>query len=96
MILTRVGNKKRIASYIYKLFPEHNLYIEPFFGAGGMFFQKPRSKYNIVNDLDSDVYNLFMVILNQKEDFKKLLEITLRLNRLNDKIAVANSTELSL
>ena len=67
MILRRLGNKKKIAKEIQKYFPPHKIYIEPFFGAGGMFFNKPKAKYNIVNDLDSDVFNLFQVVMNEKE-----------------------------
>ena len=68
MILRRLGNKKKIAKKIQAHFPPHKIYIEPFFGAGGMFFNKPKAKYNIVNDLDSDVFNLFMVVMNRKEE----------------------------
>ena len=71
MILRRLGNKKRIAKDIIKHFPPHKIYIEPFFGAGGMFFSKPKSKYNIVNDLDSDVFNLFQVVMNRREELEK-------------------------
>ena len=71
MILRRLGNKKKIAQEIQKHFPPHTIYIEPFFGAGGMFFNKPKAKYNIVNDLDSDVFNLFQVVMNQKEELEK-------------------------
>ena len=71
MILRRLGNKSKIAKEIQKHFPPHKIYIEPFFGAGGMFFNKPKAKYNIVNDLDSDVFNLFNVVMNQKEEFEK-------------------------
>ena len=71
MILRRLGNKKKIAKEIQKYFPEHKIYIEPFFGAGGMFFNKPKAKYNIVNDLDSDVFNLFQVVMNQREELEK-------------------------
>jgi DNA adenine methylase len=71
MILRRLGNKKKIAAEIQKHFPPHKIYIEPFFGAGGMFFNKPKAKYNIVNDLDSDVFNLFQVVMNQKEELEK-------------------------
>lgn len=75
MILRRLGNKKKIAHKIIEHFPEHKIYIEPFFGAGGMFFNKPKVKYNIVNDLDSDVFNLFQVIMNQKEELEKAFYI---------------------
>jgi len=71
MILRRLGNKKKVAKLIIPHFPPHKIYIEPFFGAGGMFFQKPKAKYNIVNDLDSDVFNLFQVVMNQKKELEK-------------------------
>ena len=71
MILRRLGNKKKIAKEIQKYFPPHKIYIEPFFGAGGMFFNKPKAHNNILNDLDSDVFNLFQVVMNQKEELEK-------------------------
>jgi len=76
MILSRIGNKQAIASKIYPFFPKHDIYIEPFFGAGGMFFQKPKAPHNFLNDLDEDVYNLFLVSVNKKDEFVDLLEKT--------------------
>ena len=75
MILRRLGNKKKIAKEIQKHFPPHKIYIEPFFGAGGMFFYKPKVKYNVVNDLDSDVFNLYDIILNRKKEFEKMFKL---------------------
>lgn len=75
MILRRLGNKQKIAKEIQKHFPPHKIYIEPFFGAGGMFFNKPKAKYNIVNDLDSDVFNLFDVLMNKKTELEKAFKI---------------------
>lgn len=74
MILTRLGNKRIIADKIRNFFPPHDIYVEPFFGAGGMYFNKPKAKYNIVNDIDSDVYNLFTVIMN-KTKLKQLQDL---------------------
>ena len=71
MILRRVGNKSKMAMEIQKYFPQHKIYIEPFFGAGGMFFNKPKVQYNIVNDLDSDVFNLFQVVSNNKKELEE-------------------------
>ena len=68
MILRRLGNKQRIASDIQQHFPPHKIYIEPFFGAGGMFFNKPKAKYNFLNDIDNDIFNLFMVVRNRREE----------------------------
>jgi len=75
MILRRLGNKSKIAQDIIKYFPEHKIYVEPFFGAGGMFFNKRKAKYNIVNDLDSDVFNLFQVVSTRLDELKKAFEL---------------------
>ncbi len=68
MLLHRIGRKNKIAQEIIKHFPQHDIYIELFFGAGGIFFsKKPAAKYNILNDLDNDVFNLFMILKEQPQ-----------------------------
>ena len=47
MILSRLGNKSAIADKIIQYFPSHEIYIEPFFGAGGMFFNKPKVYFKL-------------------------------------------------
>lgn len=64
-----------MASELLKHFPDHNIYAEPFFGAGGMFFNKPKVKYNIVNDLDSDVFNLFQVVTTRRDELMEHFKI---------------------
>lgn len=76
MILRRLGNKQQLAKEIQKHFPIHSIYIEPFFGAGGMFFNKPKAKTNILNDLDGDVINLFNIITERGGEFLNYLELT--------------------
>lgn len=75
MILRRLGNKKKIAKTIQQHFPTHKIYIEPFFGAGGMFFNKPKAKYNVLNDRDSDVFNLFNVVVSEPDKLRDALSI---------------------
>lgn len=84
MILRRLGNKSQIAMGIQKYFPQHKIYIEPFFGAGGMFFNKPKAHHNILNDLDSDVFNLFQVVSNKKQElFDMFLMMPLHMDLYN-------------
>ena len=33
------------------------------------FFSKPKAKYNILNDIDSEVFNFFQVISLRKQEF---------------------------
>lgn len=71
-ILTRLGNKRRIAHRLLPHFPDHRLYVEPFFGAGGMFFNKPKAERNLLADLDEEVFNLWMVVLGRREELEEL------------------------
>lgn len=73
MILNRLGNKKKIAGLIHPHFPPHSLYIELFFGAGGMFFNKPRARHNVCNDIDDNVYNLWNVLKENPEGLRSEL-----------------------
>lgn len=76
MILRRLGNKNKIAAKIIPHFPQHKVYYEPFFGTGSMYFNKPKAKYSILNDLDNDVFNLFLVVKENMHPLINLLEIT--------------------
>lgn len=61
----RVGGKRLLKKKILPLFPkDYDTYIEPFFGAGSLYFLKKPSKKEIVNDLDSDIKTVL-------EGFKK-------------------------
>ena len=75
-ILVRPGNKRAIAERIIAHFPAHEVYIEPFFGAGGLFFEKPKAKKNIVNDLDAEVFNLFQVVQHQPAKLRQAIKTT--------------------
>lgn len=70
MILYRLGNKQRIAHHVVAHLADHELWLEPFFGAGGVFFHKPRTGRAIVNDRDSEVFNLFCVVQDRSSDLE--------------------------
>ena len=62
-----MGSKRRLAKRITPLFPEHTCYVEPFAGAGGMFFSKEESKVEVLNDIDGDIVNLYRVVKHHIE-----------------------------
>lgn len=74
-MLTRLGNKSKLAAQIYPFFTPHKMRITPFFGAGGLFFNTPKAKYNILNDFDNDISNLYLVVQNQREELYKAIEL---------------------
>lgn len=56
------GGKFRLAPWILRFFPPHQVYTEAFGGAASLLMQKPRSKGEVYNDLDGDIVNLFRVL----------------------------------
>ncbi|WP_026065113.1 DNA adenine methylase [Amphibacillus jilinensis] len=75
-ILHYPGSKWSMASWIISHMPEHNTYLEPFFGSGGVFFNKTQSTVETINDLDSSVVNLFKVIRDQPQELSRQIAFT--------------------
>lgn len=70
---SRVGGKHYSSKKIVPLIPEHDIYVEPFVGAGSIFFRKERSGVEVINDLDKDIYHLFTDIKKvSKEDVENM------------------------
>ena len=74
MLLRRLGSKAKLLPKILPLFPKHDCYLEPFFGTGSVFFNKQVVKYNYLNDLDDNVYNLFQQVVNNKQALYDYIE----------------------
>lgn len=75
-VLKYPGSKWRIAKWIVSMIPEHHSYLEPYFGSGAVFFTKPESKIETINDLDNNVVNLFDIIRSNPEPLIKEVEAT--------------------
>ena len=66
-----VGGKSILSPKIIELIPEHKAYCEVFSGAAWVFFRKEVSKYEVINDLDSDLITFYRVLQNHLEEFLK-------------------------
>ncbi|MBC1376812.1 DNA adenine methylase, partial [Listeria sp. FSL L7-1699] len=75
-ILNYPGSKWNIASWIIENMPDHEVYLEPYFGSGAVFFNKHASKIETINDIDSRVVNLFQVIRDRTEELCQAVEFT--------------------
>lgn len=53
------------------MMPDHKSYCEVFAGAAWVFFRKEPSKYEFINDLDSDLVCFYRVVQNHLEEFVK-------------------------
>ena len=56
------GGKFYIVNEILKYIPEHQCYVEPFFGSGQVFFKKSKAMVEVINDIDLNVYSFFKVL----------------------------------
>lgn len=68
-IVPWIGGKRRLASQILPLFPEHRCYVEPFCGAAALFFVKEPSKVEVLNDFNGDLVTLYRVVQHHLEEF---------------------------
>ena len=78
-IIRYPGSKWSIADWIIAHFPEgyeKMVYLEPFCGSAAVFFNKAPGAVETINDLNSDIVNLFRVLREQPDELKRLLELT--------------------
>ena len=75
-LLKYPGGKWRIAEWVISHFPAHKVYLEPFFGGGGVFFNKQPSYIETINDLNGDVVNLFRVCRERTAELAAAIELT--------------------
>ena len=68
IVLPYYGGKYEMSKKLIPLLPPHERYIEVFAGGLSMFFRKVKAKWNVLNDKDKNIVNLYMsVILKRKE-----------------------------
>ncbi len=69
--LSYIGGKSKLAETIIKMMPDHQAYCEVFAGGAWVFFRKEPSRFETINDLDSDLITCYRVLQNHLEEFLK-------------------------
>ncbi len=83
--ITYYGGKQKLAPEIIRLLPPHNLYCEPFFGGGAVFFEKPKSKVEVINDTNKELINFYRMVQNEFVALETEIRITLHSRDLHRK-----------
>ena len=75
-VLRYPGSKWSLAGKIVENFRDHAHYVEPFFGSGAVFFNKPPVAHEVLNDSNGSIVNLFRMLRDRTDDLCWLLETT--------------------
>jgi DNA adenine methylase len=75
--ITYYGGKQLMAERIISMIPPHNIYVEPFFGGGAVFFRKKKSGLEVINDKNEMLINFYTQVVNNFPDLEKMIECTL-------------------
>ena len=72
IVLPYYGGKYELSRELVGFIPPHIRYFEVFAGGLSMFFRKSKAQWNVLNDKDNDIVNLYLCVI---EKMKELIEI---------------------
>jgi DNA adenine methylase len=70
------GGKHTLAPKIVEMFPDHDVYIEPFFGSGAVFFAKPPSRVEIINDASREIVTFFRALRDDLDELERVCALS--------------------
>jgi len=56
--------------------PLHESYLEPYFGSGGVFFNKPKARVETINDIDGAIVQFFRTCREYPEELAQAIAMT--------------------
>lgn len=92
------GGKRRLAGRIISRLAAmpHRSYVEPFVGMGGLFFRRPvRAPAEVINDISTDVANLFRVLQRHYVPLMDLLRWQVTSRAEFERLLAANAETLT-
>jgi DNA adenine methylase len=69
------GNKTRLASWILANTRDHETWVAPFGGAGGILFNKLPSRNEVLNDVNEDIITFYRVLRDKREELEEYLRL---------------------
>jgi DNA adenine methylase len=80
--ITYYGGKQMMLRHILPLIPQHNLYCEPFCGGAAVYWAKPPSRVEVINDTNELLINFYRVLQNDFEALFKEVKATLHSRKM--------------
>ena len=75
-MLRYYGSKWNLAPFIAELFVDHRVYVEPYLGSAAVFMSKEPVRFEVLNDLDDEIVNLFEMIRTRREEIAGMVRLT--------------------
>lgn len=77
-VLRYHGGKWKVRHWVIEHFPRHRVYVEPFCGGAAVLLAKPRSRMEVINDLDGEIVNVFRVLRDpvQAKELERMVVLT--------------------
>ncbi len=82
------GGKQNLLKVILPILPAHVIYVEPFLGGGAVFWAKPPSEVEVLNDTNRELINFYQMVQNSFVDLEKEIRISLHSRDLHRKATV--------
>ena len=73
IVIPYYGGKYELSKVLVPLIPHHKRYIEVFAGGLSMFFRKHKVEWNVLNDIDNNIVNLYMCVIEKHDELVKKL-----------------------
>ena len=70
-----MGGKSKLTKRLCQLIPDHICYVELFAGAANLLFAKTPSKTEVINDVNSELINLFRIVRTHRRAFLEELQL---------------------
>ena len=68
IVLPYYGGKYEMSKTLIPLIPPHERYFEVFAGGLSMFFRKSKAKWNVLNDIDRNIVNLYTCVIEKYDE----------------------------
>jgi len=82
------GGKQNLITTILPLIPDHTTYTETFVGGGAIFWAKPKSEVEIINDYNRELVNFYECVQNEYVELEKMIRISLHSRSLHSDATV--------
>ena len=73
VVIPYYGGKFMMSKRLVPMLPPHRRYFEVFAGGSSMYFRKEKVEWNVLNDIDNDIVNLYICVLEKFDELTRCI-----------------------